>query len=126
MIEKQIRDALFLEIHKAIEESAQSVVSQLQSSGLSYPPGAELTPDEMAALSSLTLSEAAKSGLRKVVADACAYPLFHFFTLLDGVADPETDLGGVWLGASIAEKPEEDEPMLHDELYESYWLYKKE
>lgn len=125
MIEKTTRDALFKEIHKAIDEATESVVTQLQDADLSYPPGAELNQDESAALSSLELSEPAKSGLRKLVADACSYPLFHFFSLLDGVTSPNADLGEVWLGAAISEKGEEDEPMLHDELYESYWLYKE-
>ena len=125
MIKKEIRDALFKEIHKAIDESTESV-AQLQTSDLSYPPGVELTPDETTALSSLSLSEPAKSGLRKLVANACSYPLFQFFCLLDGVADPETDLDDEWLGGTIAEKPEEDEVMLHDEFFESYWLWKEE
>lgn len=125
MIEKRIRDALFKEIHKTINESAESV-ARIDSSGLSYPPGIELTTEEVEALASLGLSDAAKTGLRKLAADACAYPLFHFFSLLDAVADPDTDLGDVWLGATIGKKPEGDEPMLHDELYESYWLWEEE
>ena len=124
MTDKTKRDVLFKEIHKSIDESAESVVSQLQDVALAYPPGVELTPEETTALLNLQLSEAAKSGLRKLLVDACSYPLFHFFSLLDAVADPETEVNGVWLGATIAEKPEEDEPMLHDELFESYWLYK--
>lgn len=124
MIEKRIRDALFKDIHKAINESAESVARlDLE---LSYPPGIELTPEEVEALASLALSDAAKSGLRKLAADACAYPLLHFFMLIDAVADPDTDLGEVWLGATIDNKPEGYEPMLHDELYESYWLWEEE
>ena len=120
MIEKNIRDGLFKEIHKAIAESEESI-GQLDSSGISYPPGVELTPDEAQALSELQLSDSAKSGLKKLVADGCAYPIFHFFSLLDAVTDPETDLDDVWLGATIEAKTDEaDEPMLHDELYETY------
>jgi hypothetical protein len=126
MIEKTTRDALFKEIHKAINQATESLVTQFQGADLSYPPGVELNQDETVALSSLQLSEPAKSGLRKLVADACSYPVFHFFSLLDGVTDPDADLGHVWLGATISEKLEEDKPMLHDELHESYWLYKEE
>lgn len=125
MIDEEKRGALFYDIHKAIEESAESVVSQLQDLSLSYPPGVELSKDEEEALSGLRLSQQAKSGLKKIVTDACAYPLFHFFSLLDGVTGPEIDSNDEWFGATIAEKPEEDEPMLHDELYESYWTYHK-
>lgn len=91
MIDEAKRDALFYEIHKAIEESAESVVSPLQDLTLAYPPGAELSKEEKDALSDLRFSQQAKSGLKKIVADACAYPLFHFFSLLDGVTDPEID-----------------------------------
>lgn len=38
-----------------------------------------------------------------------------------GEAGPDT-----WGGLSLAYKSEADEPMLHDELYESYFLYKKD
>jgi len=125
MIKKELRDALFIEIHKAIEESAESV-AQLQTSHLSYPPGVELTPEETAALQTLNLSAVARSALRRLAANACSYPLFQFFCLLDGVADPESEPDDVWLGATLAEKPDEDEPMLHDEFYESYWLWKED
>ncbi len=125
MIDKEIRDVIFIDIHKAIEESAKSVLSPMQNQSLSYPPGNELTKEEMSALSNLKLSDAAKSGIKKLLMDACAYPLFHFFSLLDAVTDPESDIGDTWLGATIDSKSTEDEPMLHDEFYESYWLYQK-
>ena len=119
MTEKNIRDALFNEIHKAIAKSAESV-GQFDASGISYPPSVELTPDEAQALSAIQLSDSAKSGLKKLVADACAYPLFHFFSLLDAASDPDIDFDDVWLGATIEAKTDEaDEPMLHDELYET-------
>ena len=126
MITKAVQDALLKEVHKAIEEATESVLSHMEGCELSYPPGVELAPEEAAALSALQLSPSAKSGLRKLVADACCYPMFHFFSLLDGVADPDTDTGDVWCGATLAEKPEGDDTTLHDELYESYWLYKKD
>ena len=126
MLEKNVRDGLFREIHRAIDESVESTVSDIGKVEISYPPGTELTSDEVDALSSLKLSCSAKSGLRKIIADACCYPLFHFLSLLDGVADLYVDNGDVWCGATITEKTEEDELMLHDELYESYWLDKND
>ncbi len=124
MIEKTIRDALFKELHKAIDESAE-YVCRLDASGLAYPPGVELSSEESEAITSLQLSDAAKAALRKLVTDACSAPLFHFFSLLDAVADPEAELDEMWMGATIeAKNDEEDEPMLHDELFGSYWLYK--
>ena len=77
-----------------------------------------MMPSEMRRLREL---EDENNRLKKIVADACAYPLFHFFSLLDAVSDPDTDLDDVWLGATIEVKSDEaDEPMLHDELYETY------
>jgi len=79
MISKKLREALFKEIHKSIEESTETLISDLHETAISYPPGNELTNEEKAALGNLNLSNAAKTGLEKLVADACAYPLFHFF-----------------------------------------------
>jgi hypothetical protein len=48
---------------------------------------------------------------------------FHSaFCLLDGVSDPvlEND-DNVWIGLKLAEKHEDEEDFLHDELYNSYW-----
>lgn len=123
MIDKKVREALFWEIHKAIDEASGSVVNELGAAELSYPPGVELTPEENAALAGLRLNDAAQSGLKKLVADACAWPLFHFFSLMDGVADPEAERNEDWRGATIEKKGEGDDVMLHDELYETYWVY---
>ena len=121
MIDKATRNALFLDVHNAITESAESVV-ELDAADLAYPPGVELTADEAHALSLIQLTEPAKSGLRKLVANACSNPIFQFFSLLDGVADPSVDLQDVWLGATLeVNTSDEDEPMLHDEFFESYW-----
>jgi hypothetical protein len=72
----------------------------------------------------MNLSPEAKSGLRKLIASACFTPVYGLFCLLDGIADPETGGANPWLGLTLATKPKEDEPMLHIELYESYWAYK--
>ncbi|OVE80938.1 hypothetical protein BVY04_04535 [bacterium M21] len=127
MINKDILNALFAEIHKAIDE-ASDMVTELNTD-LSYPPGIELTSEEKEALSSLQLSEHAKSGLKKLVADASAYPSFHFFSLLDAVTDPDVELEDVWLGASIepitGDETEDEDLMLHDQFHETYWLYEE-
>jgi hypothetical protein len=49
---------------------------------------------------------------------------------MDGVTDPETDEIEVWLGLtfcpkSVDEETEDNDLMLHDKLFESYWEYKK-
>ena len=115
-------DALFREVHRAIRETAEVTVRQLREKKpeLTYPPNAELSADERQALASLALSPAACSGLNKIIADAAAYPLFHLFSLIDGVADP-ADAPAGWRGVHLGEGMNEPDPMLHDELYESYW-----
>lgn len=90
---------------------------------LAYPPGGELTEAEHTALRTLVISPGARSALEKLVADACGWPVFHLFSLMDGVADPEADVGE-WWGVTLESKREGDDDMLHDQFMESYWTYK--
>ena len=127
MIPPPIRQALFLEIHRAIEEAAKACVASILSpdeATLAYPPGGTLTETERAALRQLAVSPDARAALEKLTADACSYPFFHLFAVMDGVADPETDVGE-WPGITLEPKQEGDEEMLHDEFFESYWDYKE-
>jgi hypothetical protein len=120
-MDRPTRDAMFRELHGAIRETAEVTVRQLRDKTpeLNYPPNATLTADERAALAALASSPAACSGLTKLIANAASYPLFHLFSLIDGVTDPANAPG--WRGLHLAEGTREPEPMLHDELYESYW-----
>ena len=115
-------DALFREVHLAIRESAEVTASQLREKRpqLTYPPNVALSADERQALAALDLSPAACSGLTKVIANAACNPLFHLFCLIDGVADP-ADAPAGWRGVHLGEGMHEPDPMLHDELYASYW-----
>jgi hypothetical protein len=126
MIDDAARRALFIDIHRDIHDVATKTASCIPDAvdKLIYPPNAEFTRAELSALRKLQLAAAARSALAKLVAAACSTVMFQFFTLLDGVADPSTGDFDPWLGASLAPKPEEDEPMLHDEFHESYWSYK--
>ena len=114
-------DAMFRELHRAIRETADVTVRRLRDKApeLNYPPNASFTADEGAALAALSLSPAACSALTKVIADAASYPLFHLFSLIDGVTDPAN--APAWRGVHLGQGMREPEPMLHDELYESYW-----
>ena len=137
-----VRGALLVELHRIIAESAESAASMVgvrMTSGesvgkgiaddLAYPPrdgtGPVLTRAERLALGQLDLSQDARSGFRKIVADACASTVFQLFALVDGVADPEMTQMDDWLGADIVAAPDEDREMLHDGFYESYWEYRK-
>lgn len=113
------RRILLLEMHRAIEESATAVARHLMEfkSEISYPPNGGLLPDELAAIESLPRSPTLESALRKLIAEAAAYPVFHILSLADGVIDPlELDESGIQ--RSNCE-------MLHDEFYESYWAWRK-
>jgi len=114
-------DALFRELHRAIQETADVTVRQLRekTTDLTYPPNATFSVEERQALAALVLSPAACSALSKVIADAASCPLFHLFSLIDGIADP-ADAPAGWRGVHLGEGMEEPDPMLHDELYASY------
>src|SRR5205823_11394396 len=133
MLTEYQRKALFLEIHRAIESNATYVAGKLsaaQPPGLCYPPNGGFTDAEQRALRQLPAGKDLESALRKVIASAAYGPLFRLFCLLDGVGDPQ-DYDGVWLGAVIEpvpdddEEPEEEQPMLHDALCETYWDWRE-
>lgn len=123
MSERKIENLVFNELHRAIHESAESVLN-FDSSTVSYPPGVEFSDEEKEALSKLELSAATKSALRKLLIDACSYPSFHLFSLLDGVTEPVDFDGEAWLGGKLvqsSDEEEEDTCMLHEEFYNTYW-----
>jgi hypothetical protein len=97
---------------------------------VSYPPaqspGGELSQAEHEALASMSLTPEARSGMEKLISDAAATALFHFFCLVDGVGDPEFVEVHNWFGAAIGRKgPRKHYPMLHDEFGELYWRYRE-
>ena len=121
MLEEIDRHVLFCELHRSIEESASLAAGNLSRGfcDLTYPPNCGLSADEVAALQALPKIAALESALRKVIADAAAYPLFHLLSLADGVADPP----------SIADVSKDEHAtndlMLHDGFYESYWGWRR-
>jgi hypothetical protein len=128
MLDEKQKMAVLLELHKAIEETATVTVDQLEAkeNQLSYPPNCGLSEDELLALRGIVFSPALKTALRKVIADAASYPLFHLFSILDSVADPEY-YDEQWLGASLELKTGEthqEEGLLHDAYYEAYWQWR--
>ena len=127
MLTQREKEALFIEIHRAIEDAAARTAAALRAGAvdLAYPPNAGLSPAEQAALQSLKVTRDLESALRKVLADAASTPLFQFFTLLDGVGGPR-EYDGEWLGLVLS-KPggdEEQGEMLHDEFFDSYWQWR--
>ena len=120
-MDKNIKSALLFEMHKAINESSNSATNDIENLDLTYPPGIDFTSSELLALKNMDLSGDAKSALKKIITDACSYPLFQLFSLLDGVADPN-DINE-WCGLTLTNKNEQDEEMLHDDFYESFHDY---
>jgi hypothetical protein len=134
MTREEIQKVLLAEIHKSIEEVATFTIEMLGNSSqdidLTYPPNNTLTPEEKIAIQGLVLPDAARSALKKIILDTASVPIFRLFSLMDGVTDPETDEIEVWLGLtfcpkSVDEETEDNDLMLHDKLFESYWEYKK-
>jgi hypothetical protein len=131
MTREDIQRAIFLEMHKEIGDAVaiglQWLGSSQQGTDVPYPPGECLTAEEKLALENLKLSPVAQSALAKIMTDTASAPLFHLFSLMDGVSDPESGDFEFWPGLDFVEKnvePNDEEVMLHDEFYGSYWDYK--
>ena len=101
-----------------------ALATSLSQMTLNYPPESRpLTPAEERALQAFKLSRVQQSALRKLMAEACAATMFHFFCLMDAVGHPYAVQTKRWYGASFAERREG--PMLHDEFGDLYWEYKR-
>ena len=87
----ELRPTLLQELHRAIDDATRGAMGAMEhrEAELTYPPGVELTDAERRALGELKLSPDLRSALEKVIRDAAGYPLFHLFTLLDAVTDPQ-------------------------------------
>ena len=125
-------NVLFLQIHKVIEETADkaanSLINHSSADLISYPPNGGLNELEIESLNTINRDDHVKSGLRKVIADACATVVFDMLANIDGVSDPETDLEK-WKGIKLVDDSDDIEApgdlMLHDKLYDSYWDWRK-
>jgi hypothetical protein len=91
---------------------------------LSFPLDGEIIQRDAAALESLQMADDQRSVLERIVAEACHTVFFHFFCLLDSVADPELTPVKNWNGARFV-APRKEGPMLHDEIAEMFWEYRK-
>lgn len=121
------REALLIEVHRTIEEAATQaaeVIAGVQPiAAVGYPPNGGLSEAEASLVRSGGRGAEAVPALRKIVAEAASAPIFRLFTLIDGVGDPE-DWDGEWSPIELREaSDDEDQPMLHDELFESYWAW---
>jgi hypothetical protein len=132
MLTETQRRALFLEMHRNIENAAGRVAAQLTSREglqLSYPPNHGLTDNEISALRNLNVGPGLESAFRKAIASAVSEPLYYLMCILDGIGEP-AELGERWFGARIDPIPPEPdgmpeaEPLRYD-YYESYWEWRR-
>ena len=114
------------DIERAAENAASTLVNGSVAGGLSYPPNAGFTSDELAALEAIRRIPDIESALRKVIADAASEPVFHLLTYIDGVADPrDVSWSGVALVDLLTVDVNADRPSVHDELYARYWDWRR-
>jgi hypothetical protein len=130
-LSEENRKTLLLSVHKGIEESADEAATMILQGRLSqlinYPPNGGFVEQEKIALMQLKGDENLKSALRKVIASSVATAFFDFFNLLDGTADPDSEVGH-WREVLLVDKPEDFDQyheFLHDEFYETYWEWKE-
>lgn len=125
--------AMLLEMHRVIEETVEHALKKIdhpEDVVVTYPPVADvtLTQEEKIALEQLELSPELSNALRKMITDAVSFPLFHLFSLVDGVTEPGF-YKDLWLGLNISPKTlndeESDSAFLHDEFYRTYHTWNK-
>jgi hypothetical protein len=123
------RNALLLSLQQSIEELADTKASDIfegkTSQLINFPPNGGFTESEEYAVKALVGNEHLKSALRKILAGNSADVLFDFFNNIDGTTDPDDEN---WTGVILVDTPEnndENRDFLHDELYASYWDWRK-
>ncbi len=123
------RNALLISLQQSIEELADTKASDIfegkTNQLINFPPNGGLTKLEEYAVKALEGNEHLKSALRKILASNSTDVLFDFFNNIDGTTDPDDE---DWTGVMLVDTPEnndENRDFLHDELYTSYWDWRK-
>lgn len=92
-LNEEERKTLLLELHKLIETAAAQAVRRIARrepvGALSYPVGGRLTAAEAEALGRWDAAPEAVRAVRKVVADAVAWPVYDLLCMIDGAREPE-------------------------------------
>jgi hypothetical protein len=129
-ISDERRRRLLIVLHRAIKDAATRAADAVAGGGdpqISYPPGHDLSEEEVRVVAELRMSGTARSVVRKIVADAAASAAFRLFCVMDAVGDPEDGRSDeIWHGAMLAEPDEDDHPMLHDAFFDTYEDYQDE
>jgi len=125
-LSKKNRDILLINLHKEIEENSNTIANHIQHKRIAklidYPPNGGLTENEKEEILKLSGNEILKSALRKILASNSASVFFNFFSIIDGVSDPEIN-SNKWSEVMLVDLKESDshQEMLHDEFYSTYW-----
>jgi hypothetical protein len=122
---------LMLSIHQKIEEYANDTSEYLNKGEiqdlLSYPPNCGFNDKEIHSLNKITKDTDLQSALRKILANNSAGVVFEIMNLIDGTTDPDED-SGEWTEIALIDKSdkiEENDEMLHDSFYSTYWDWKE-
>lgn len=126
-LSEENRTTLLTQLHKTIEETANSLANDLNEGRteelIGYPPNGGLTEAEKSSLERLKNDETLRDALRKILASNSASVLFELFNIIDGTSDPDPELGE-WSEVLLVDQPEDfDEHVefLHDNFFETYW-----
>ena len=120
--------AILLDIHEDISDFADnslSIIFDNNNNSLTYPPGVDLTADEIEALNKINSSDNLRSALKKILADNAAGVVFNLLNNIDGTSDPR-NATDTWVGVKLVDlepnaESESMEDFLHDEFYSTYW-----
>jgi hypothetical protein len=107
-------------------KALRALVESVSKMTLSYPPENNvLSEREVRALDAMKLTATERGGLEKLIAEACAATLFHFFCLMDAVGHPDVVRVRHWSGSPLRFGGDGSQLMLHDAFGDLYWRYKK-
>ena len=95
--------AAFIDLHADIKKMSGEFAKDQLHYVIDYPYDESLSNEELQALLSMDLSDAAKSGLAKLFIDHCSILISHFLFQLEGEADPSSLKAGEWKGLHLNE-----------------------
>jgi hypothetical protein len=126
-LSEQNRRTLLTTLHRDIHQHARdSARAALQGKleYFTYPPNVAFSTEEATALSKLREVSGIQPALEKVIADAAASVLFHFFNYVDGTGDPAVK-NSEWTGVSLVDldPTKAEDPFLHETFFDFYWAW---
>ena len=109
-LSEEQRKALLFFLHEEIHSTASRIVKALSKGDVSlellYPPGSTLTEQEHEVLLEIVKIPEVYSGLEKLTAEACWYPIFGLLQVVDGDWEPGY---AHWKGISLLDRDSSDD-----------------